>query len=131
MPGLLRAGFVFAAVSVLAGCDVIDVGSTAVVEGETYSVGSADEFHLRTVPLEPYAPIASIGIGSDWLSDHTAYQIAGIDPHRLLVIKLRPDISGPNAPQSGFMVLLRGEDAIKLLCPWLPPAGPKPAVDCD
>ena len=127
---MLRAGFYAAALLLLAACGMIDQGSRAVVQGETYVVSSADDLDLGTVALEPYAPIDSIGLGSDWLSDRTAYQIVGIDPHRVLLIKLRPDISGPNAPQSGFMILLRGADSIKLLCPALPSVGPKAAIDC-
>jgi hypothetical protein len=106
-------------------------GATAEVRGASYSVGSADDVHLDDVVMSPYAALDRIDIGSDWLTDRTAYAIPGIDPAHVLVVKLRSDLSGPNTPQTPFLVLLRGSDAILLLCPYMTPVGAKPSVDCD
>jgi hypothetical protein len=64
-------------------------------------------------------------------TDRTAYAIPGVDPGQVLVIKLRLDRSGPDAPQSDFMLLLRGVDAVRLLCPYMAVSGAKASVECD
>ena len=114
----------------LAGCGG-DRGASADVAGFTYSVGAADDMNLPAAELQAYAPIDRIDIGPDWLLDRTAYAIPGVDPGQVLVIKLRLDRSGPNAPQSDFMLLLRGRDAIRLLCPYMSVSGAKASIDCD
>jgi len=114
----------------LLGCNG-DRAATADVAGGTYVVTGIDGVHLQAADLAPHAPIIRIDMGTDWLLDRTAYAVSGVDPARVLVIKLRQDVTEPNAPPSEFMLLLRGSDAIRLLCPFIGRTGSKAPVDCD
>ncbi|HZM72435.1 MAG TPA: hypothetical protein VFC71_03590, partial [Candidatus Polarisedimenticolia bacterium] len=66
-----------------------------------------------------------------WLLSESAFRLADIDPTRLLVVKIRPNIGETNAPPGPYMFLERGAGSFALLCPYMAPVGAKPSVDCD
>jgi hypothetical protein len=125
---------VVALATALIGCDG-DRGARAEVRGLSYIVSAGEVPFARQAALEAaltsYAPIDRIDADRGDLQSQMAFRITGVNPERVLVIKIRPGIQGANAPPGPFMFLLRGEGASELLCPYMAPVLAKPGIDCD
>jgi hypothetical protein len=62
------------------------------------------------------------------LEDSTAYDVRGVDPAQILVVKLVPGQGDEGGSYGQYVVLSRGGN--RALCPFLDPAHPHTVESC-
>jgi len=94
--------------------------AVAVVNGKEYAVAVARSLHVDAADLTAYAQVESSS-EEHWMSEMTAFAVAGVDPSVALVVRTVPGATDDAGPIGDHLLLLRGNDAVMAVCEYLDP----------
>jgi len=100
----------------------IDIGGT------TYGVAVVRSIELSGARLTPVGEARqNSGIRTE---GSTVYEVDGVDPLKVLVMRLIPGENDDAGSLGEYLVLIRG-DGFSLLCPYFEPGDPLAPSDCE